>query len=462
LTGYLSSVVRFSIVAVLTAVLSASAFAQAGLDSTAISVRADAWLKAYFEAGDFSGVVLLAQGDKILFQKAYGFADPQLHSPNRIDTRFRIASLSKTFTAAAIEQLAKEGQLSYSDPLSKFVDGIPNGEAITIEQLLAHESGVGVLDSVEAYRDCFSRQESLQQMRAAKPLFAPGKKSEYSNEGYFLLANVIERASRASYREFLQKNMFVPLQMANSGTACRDLPGEHNAFGAVATASDARQRPLRFNEAALDGPASVYSSVQDLYSWLRAVDRNPQFDVSKLKYPYGWGKRKYSSRELIEQSGQLEGFNSHMAIYPKEHIYAIVLSNIQSGFSNRIAGDLEAVLFGGAVSRPPAITAVTLGERSMRQYIGSYHSREIAYPQTLEILYGQLAMHWGSDPFWRELAMIDGDTFFLRAEYARIHFVRGADGLIHRMDWSWPGGTHLSFDKDEITRSPQPIVPDNP
>ena len=458
----LSSAVRFSLVAVLTAVLSAAAFAQADLDSAAIPVRADAWLKAYFEAGDFSGVVLLAQGDRILFQKAYGFADPQVHSPNRIDTRFRIASLSKTLTAAAIEQLVKAGKLSYSDTLSKFVDGIPNGEAITVEQLLAHESGVGVLDSVEAYRDCLSRQELLQRMRAAKPRFAPGKKSEYSNEGYFLLANVIERAGGVSYQEFLQKNIFVPLQMANSGAACRDLPGGHNAFGAVATASEARQRPLPFNEAALDGPGSVYSSVQDLYSWLRTVDRNPQFDVSKLKYPYGWGQRKYSSRELIEQSGQLEGFNSHVAIYPKQHIYAIVLSNIQSGFSNRIAADLEAVLFGGAVSRPPAITAVTLGERSMRQYIGSYHSKEIAYPQTLEIRDGQLAMHWGSDPFWRELAMIDGDTFFLRAEYARIHFARGADGLIHRMDWSWPGGAHLSFDKDEITRSPQPIVPDNP
>jgi hypothetical protein len=201
----------------------------------------------------------------------------------------------------------------------------------------------------------------------------------------------------------------------------------------------------------------VFADVQDLYRWLRAVDTNPQFDVSKLKYPYGWGKRKYTSRDLIEQSGQLEGFISHVAIYPKEHIYAIVLSNIQSGFSNYIAADLEAVLFGGNVSEPPEVTPLTLGERSMRQYLGGFHSNETPYPQNLAIRNGALAMRWGNDPFWREMVMIDGDTFFLRAEYARIHFERGADGLIHGMTWTWPGGAYLTLEKDKIEPGPLPL-----
>jgi CubicO group peptidase (beta-lactamase class C family) len=435
--------------------------AQVGSEAGTLSSRADAWLKPYVESGDFNGAVLLAQGDKILFQKAYGLADAQVHSPNRIETRFRIASLSKTFTAAAVEKLAREGKLRYSDRLGKYVPGISNGDSITIEQLLRHESGVGILDSEEIFRECLSRQDLLQRLAGAKPLFAPGEKSEYSNEGYFLLASVIERVSGDSYAEFLRKNFFVPLSMGNSGTACRDLPEGRNAYGRVATESDERSRPLPFNEAALDGPGSVYSNVQDLYRWLRAVDNNPQLDVSKLEYPYGWGKRKYSTRELIEQSGQLEGFISHMGFYPKEHIYAIVLSNVQSGFANRIASDLEAVLFAGTVSQPPAVTAVTLGERSMRQYIGSYHSKETPFTQTLAIRDGQIAMHWGSDPFWREMVMVDGDTFFLRAEYARIHFERGADGNVHGMTWDWPGGAHLSFEKDVITGNPPPMVPGN-
>jgi len=89
--------------------------------------------------------------------------------------------------------------------------------------------------------------------------------------------------------------------------------------------------------------------------------------VSKLKYPYGWGKRKYTSRDLIEQSGQLEGFISHVAIYPKEHIYAIVLGNIQSGFSSYIAADLEALLFGWHCVHTAGGNGAYAGERSMRQ-----------------------------------------------------------------------------------------------
>jgi CubicO group peptidase (beta-lactamase class C family) len=436
--------------------------AQTALNANAISARADAWLRAYESAGDFSGVVLLAQGDKVLFEKAYSLADPQIGSPNRLSTRFRVASLSKTFTAAAIEKLIGDGKLRYTDPLSRYVEGIPNGDSITVEQLLLHESGVGVLDSEDVYRDCLSRQEILHRLAAAKPLFAPGKESRYSNEGYFLLAAVIERATGGSYSGFLRKNFFAPLQMEDSGTACRNLPEGHNAFGSVATATEARIHPLPFNEAALDGPGSVFSNAQDLYRWLRAVDSNPQLEVNKLKYPYGWGRRRYSSRDLIEQSGQLEGFQAHIAIYPQEHIYAVVLSNIQSGFSGRIAHDLEAVLFGGAVSQPPEVTAILLGERSMRQYVGGYHAAERQYTQTLAIREGHIAMHWGSAPFWREMIMTDGDTFFVRAEYARIHFERGDDGFVHRMIWSWPGGAHLSFDKDEITGNPQPIVPEPP
>src|SRR5262249_30686616 len=189
-----------------------------------VSSRADGWLTAYEKAGEFSGVVVLAQGDKVLFQKAYGYADTQVRSPNRPETRFRVASLSKTFTAAAIERLVAQGKLQYSDSLSVYVSGIPNGGSITIEQLLTHQSGIGVLDSDEVSRDCLSHDDWLRRLADAKPLFAPGKESDYSNEGYFLLAAVIERASGTSYQAFLQQNIFAPLQMENAGVACRDLP----------------------------------------------------------------------------------------------------------------------------------------------------------------------------------------------------------------------------------------------
>jgi hypothetical protein len=98
----------------------------------------------------------------------------------------------------------------------------------------------------------------------------------------------------------------------------------------------------------------------------------------------------------------------------------------------------------------------------MSRFLGGYHSQETHYSQTLAIRDGQLAMHWGSDPFWREMVMIDGDTFFLRADYARVHFERGAEGLIHGMTWTSPGGAHLTFEKDTIEDVSRPNTTENP
>ena len=428
------------------------------LDARAVDARADAWARSFADAGDFSGVVLMAQGDRLLVQRAYGKADPQLGSPNRIETRFRTASISKTFTAAAIEMLLAQGKLRLSDALAQFVSGVPNGASITIEHLLLHESGVGAIEGGDAARDCLPPDELLARLRGAKPLFLPGKGSQYSNEGYFLLSLVVERVSGGSYEEFLRQNIFTPLHMVDSGVACRDLPTGRNAFGSVASADEGGPISLPFNEAALQGAGTVYSTATDLLTWLRAVDTNPQYQTAKWKYPYGWGKRNYSGKSLLEQSGQLEGFNSHMALYPAEHIYIVVLSNTQSGFSARMPKDLEAVLFGGTPSKPPVIQALTLGERSMKQYEGSFRSSSVPYTQTLANHEGHLAMHWSDYPFWRTLTMTEGDTFFARCEYAYIRFARNKDGYVSSMTWSWPSGGNLTFDKLDVGPPPPPQV----
>jgi len=430
----------------------------ASLDPRIVDARADAWAKSFADAGDFSGVVLIAQGDKVLVQRAYGKADPQLGTPNRIDTRFRTASISKTFTAATIEILLAQGKLKLTDKLGQFVTGVPNGDTITVEQLLLHESGVGVIEGGDAARDCLPSDELLGRLRSAKPLFAPGKNSQYSNEGYFLLSLIAERVSGSSFDNFLRQNIFAPLRMENSGLACRDLPTGRNAFGSVASSDDGGPIALPFNEAAEPGAGSVYATAADLLVWLKAIDTNAQFQNAKWKYPYGWGKRNYSGKYLIEQSGQLEGFNSHMAFYPAEHIYAVVLSNIQSGFSTRIPKDLETVLFGGTPSKPPVIQALTLGERSMKQYDGEFRSSSMPYTQTLAIREGHLAMHWNDYPFWRTLTMVEGDTFFARCEYAYVHFARNKEGYVSSMTWTWSAGGSMTFNKLDVGPPPPPQV----
>jgi CubicO group peptidase (beta-lactamase class C family) len=421
------------------------AAAQTTLDVSTVAARVDQWIKPYVDAGDFSGVALIAQGDHILVEKAYGKADLQHDVANQVATRFRIASLSKTFTAAAIELLITQGKITLKDPLSKYVTGIANGDKITVEELLEHESGVGELDAEDVYRDCLSNSELIERLRKVPPLFSPGAQSQYSNEGYFLLAMILEKVSGASFEKFLRENIFEPLKLANTGSSCKEPPPGLNAIGYVPGDKARSLVPLPFPEAAKVGPGSLYSNVEDLYSWLRAVDTNSNFQTNKLSYPYGWGKRNYSGRDLIEQSGIHEGFNAHMALYSKEHLYAVVLSNVQSGLFNRIPKDLEAVLFGGETSRPPEVKAIAVNEAAMREYQGAYKTGSIPVPQNLVVRDGKLFMQWGRYPFLRMLTPTGRDEFFFRYEYAKVQFERDSKGGIAKMTWQWPQGEPLAF-----------------
>jgi len=421
--------------------------AQAALDARGVSDRADKWLAAYAAAGDFSGVVLIAQGDRILVEKAYGKADAATGAPNTLKTRFRIASLTKTFTAAAIELLIAGGKIELGDPLGRYVPGIPNGDVITIEQLLLHRSGVGVVDTPDRYLECLPAAELLRRLGEAKPLFPPGKGDQYSNEGYFLLALVIEKVSGMSYEQFLQRNIFGPLGMKNAGIACKDLPPGPNAAGHVPGAAGSSVIRLTANEAVEIGSGTAYSDVGDLLSWLRAVDANPSFKAGRWRYPYGWGKRNYSGRALIEQSGIVEGFNAHIALYPGDHLCAVLLGNIQSGLFNRVPQDLEKVLFGGETTQPPAVIPVELSGRDLQDFAGEYASDAIPYHQTLVVRDGTLYMRWGQFPFPRALAPAGKDEFFFRYEYATVRFGRASSGKVVSMSWQWPDGGPMAFRK---------------
>lgn len=416
-------------------------------EAAEVQARVDQWIAPYLAAGDFSGVVFIAQGNRVLAQKAYGTADLKRQTPNTVAMRFRIASLSKTFTASAIELLLQQGKLKLDDKIATFVPGIAYGDRMTLRLLLRHESGVGRVEDPDKFRDCLTAEELLRRLKTAKPLFEPGKGEQYSNEGYFLLALVIEKVSGESYENFLQRNFFTPLAMKSTGSTCKQLPPGPNATGNVPGAVAAMVVPMEENEAVEIGPGSIFSTAGDLYAWLRAVDTNPKFQTGRWEYPYGWGKRNYSGHTLIEQSGILEGFNAHMALYPGEHIYAVVLSNVQSGFSNRIPKDLEAVLFGGEFSEPPPLTAVTVSVDQFADYTGEYTTEAGPFHQTFFIHDGNLAMRWESYPFPRALVPTGKDEFFLRYEYATVRFARDSSGKVTGVSWDWGNGKPIEFRK---------------
>jgi D-alanyl-D-alanine carboxypeptidase len=418
------------------------------IDAPALSSRLDSYLEPYVKANDFSGVVMIAQGDRIFSVREYGMADRAQSRPNQRTTAFRLASLSKTFTAAATMILIERGTVHLQDPLSHFFPEFPNGDHITVEQLLSHESGVGELDSPDLMRECGGANEMVRRIAKAPPFFAPGTEDRYSNEGYVLLAAIIEHVSGMSYETFLRKSIFEPLKMRHTGVMCAEWPVSNHAVGYVAGLGTDVE-PLPFNEAGWNGPGSLYSTVDDLYIWLKAVNADRLFHFSSLKYPYGWGRRNYSGKPLVEQSGQLEGYTAHMALYAKEKIYLVFLNNVESGLFSRVPKDLEAVLFGGKPSSPPDTAQVPAAKNSLAEVAGAYSTKEYPVPLKFEVNDSGLFLHWGEVPFLRPLNMTGKDQFFARAEYGSYEFVRDAGGKVTGVSAKWSGGGSLELKREQ-------------
>jgi CubicO group peptidase (beta-lactamase class C family) len=186
-----------------------------------VEAEVDRYLAPYIQMQDFSGTVLIAKDGKILVRKGYGMANYELGIPNSSQTKFHIASLSKTFTAAAIVLLQKQGLLSFDDPLSKFLPDFPNSDKIKISHLLTHSSGVPDFYGLPEYEELKTKPMTLSDWIAllkTKPLdFEPGKQSSYSNSGYALLAFIIEKVCGKTYEDFLRQRIFAPLEMDHTG-----------------------------------------------------------------------------------------------------------------------------------------------------------------------------------------------------------------------------------------------------
>jgi CubicO group peptidase (beta-lactamase class C family) len=200
----------------------------AGLASDQERVKAvAAYVKRLADAGYFSGTVLIAKEGRPIFQQAYGFADRGRRVPNRLDTRFRLASLNKIFTALAIGRLVEQGKLSYEDPLSKFVPDYPDPESarkIRIKHLLSHTSGLGDAHDFLASGQFWANVEKTVDVKSTMavagrgPLEAePGTRWNYSNTGFLLLGRIIEIAAGQDYFDYLAESMLRPLGLESTG-----------------------------------------------------------------------------------------------------------------------------------------------------------------------------------------------------------------------------------------------------
>ncbi|WBW94700.1 serine hydrolase domain-containing protein [Oceanirhabdus sp. W0125-5] len=312
----------------------------------------------------FSGSVLISvNGDKLL-SRGYNKSNYELLTDNTKDTKYRIGSLTKQFTAAAILQLEKKGLLSIDDKLNKYISDYPKGDEISIHNLLTHTSGIFNYTDDETFdsmmRKSHTIYELIDEFKYKKLNFTPGEKYSYSNSGYILLGYIIEKVSGISYKDYVEKNIFNFLNMHDSGYSTDNKLLLNKASGY--DYHEAGLENCTFIDMSVPHAAgALHSTVEDLFLWnnyLLKLNKDNTDSLNKLfnRYVkteegdfYGYGlvikdlKLKNKPFTSISHYGGIDGFLSFSGIYPEYNLQIVVLNNLISPFFQEIVENICSI-----------------------------------------------------------------------------------------------------------------------
>lgn len=316
------------------------------------ATQIDELMKKYYDYGQFNGAILVAEKGKVVYAKGLGLANMEWSMPNQPDTKFRIGSITKQFTATLILQLVEEGKLKLDGKITDYLTDYrkDTGDRVTIHHLLNHTSGIPSYTSRPDFRTAIMRNpykitDFVKQLTSGDLEFEPGSKFSYNNSGYVLLGAIIEKVTGKSYETVLTERILKPLGMTNSGYDSTSplLPKRASGY---------EKRPSGYvNAPYLDmslpyAAGSIYSTVEDLYKWdqalhegkiLSAESRKLMFTPGLSNYGYGIritdetiGKSELKTK-IIGHGGGINGFNSLLTRAVDKGQTVVILDNVGQG-----------------------------------------------------------------------------------------------------------------------------------
>ena len=427
--------------------------AQAAVPS--VAERADALMSRQLKKKTHPGFsVLVSREGKVLFSKAYGMADVKGKKANTPDTTFRIGSITKQFTAAAILVLQERDKLSVQDSLAKYYPEWPNGKNITLHHLLTHTSGIYSYTSNPFFAVQVSKPANIATLIPAiqkqKPNFAPGEKWEYCNSGYLLLGLIIEKVSGISYGEFLRTEFFEPLGMKHTGVHVAGKEPKGEALGYAKSKGlfgTSFKLSNNWDMSWAGGAGALYSTAGDLQRWnegvfggkvlkkqsLRAALTPVKLaDGSTKNYGYGWGIREKRGVRIISHGGGLQGFQCSLARAPDQKVTVVVLCNAGPGYNpGRMTGSLADIFLEKEMTpKPVHVVNKKLIGKNYDDYVGSYDFGKAIFVVTREG--DQLYVKLGGQNRLKVFPAAP-DDFFLKVVEATVKFERDEKGKILRV-----------------------------
>lgn len=326
------------------------------LSEAEIASAVRAKVDAQAAAGRFQGAVLVARNGKVIYSDAKGLADRENRTPNTLDTKFRMGSMNKMFTATAVLQLVQAGKVKIDAPLGTYLTGYPNRDVatkVTVHHLLTHTGGTGDIFGPEfdAHRLELKAPGDYVKLYGARGLeFEPGSKWQYSNYGFLLLGAIVEKVSGQSYYDYVRDHIFAPAGMTGSGSEPEDLavPGRANGYMQQNGAWVLNTSTLPYRGTSAGGG---YTTVGDLLRFATALTGHVLLDAThtallttgKAETPRG-GKYAYGFEDTIDggvrsfgHSGGAPGMNGDLRIFPDSGYVVAALANTGSGASQAVS-----------------------------------------------------------------------------------------------------------------------------
>jgi CubicO group peptidase (beta-lactamase class C family) len=300
------------------------------------------YLDELAESHNFSGVVLFARDENVLFHRAYGLANRSYNVQNNTDTRFNLASSSKMFTAVAIARLVEEGRLSYNDPIGMYLntDWVSQdvGDKVQVRHLLNHTSGLGLYwDKWQYYSNTIRKLDDYKQIISDELAFEPGTDSEYSNTGYILLGGIIERITGKTYFEYIQEVILDPCGMTNTGFYEMDIPYPNIVTGYYEDKEDGgklKNNTFLFGVRGSASDGGAWSTATDIHRFMlclradilvRAETRETLWTLKPMYPEYGYGFQIEDN--WVGHWGGFDGFESFVFYFPESGHTFVVFSN---------------------------------------------------------------------------------------------------------------------------------------
>lgn len=412
--------------------------------------RMETLLAKTFPAHLPGAAVIVVKDGKVLFRQARGMANLELNVPLQPDMLFRLGSITKQFTAAAIMLLAEQGKLSLQDPLTKFLPDYPvKGRLITVEHLLTHTSGIQSYTDMPGWmtgkiRNEMTLTELIDGFKNEPMQFLPGEKFRYNNSGYILLGAIIEKASGESYEQYLRQNIFTPLGMTstcyghNEPVISKRVTGYSGPAGSPVNAAY-----LSMTQPHAAG--SLLSTLDDLARWDAALYTGKLLPAAALAkmwtpyqpkdgsapgYGYGFSTGTLKGRPVIEHGGGIFGFSTYGLRLPGEKVYVAVLCNSDNPAAapSFLAKKLAALAMGDPFPEP---VFIELAPAQLEKYQGVYQiGPEVQRTVTVEN--GKLYTR-RTGGARQEARPVSADEFYYENNFSHFRFVLDAQGRVTEM-----------------------------